>query len=74
MYVYVYIYSGIFCQRGEIIASSNVLEVGGSGGMLPPGNLVILRHLRLLLLASETTFTTKNDKILSIIMIVESFF
>ena len=31
----------IFCQQGEIVASGNILQLGGSGGMLPQENFEI---------------------------------
>ena len=40
------------------MASCNILKLGMSGGMLPPGKLL---HLRLLLVVSETTIK-KNYK------------
>ena len=47
----------IFCQRGEIIACSNILKLGWSGGMFPQENFGNLQPLKLLLVA---TFTAKR--------------
>ena len=60
-----------FCQQGEIIASSNMLTLRGSNGMLPQEKFWNLRHLRLFLVASawdHINFPNKND-----LMIVVNF-
>ena len=51
-----------FCRvgGGGIIVCSSVPNLGGSGGMLPHENFFNLWPLRLLLVASETTYTDDN--------------
>ena len=66
-----FIQDRIFRQQGEIVASSNMLKLRDLGHV-PPGKFWNLWHLRLFLVASETTFTNKKDRMLNIIMIAKS--
>ena len=49
-----------FCQRGEIVTCGNVLKLG-SLGHAPLG-----RHMRLFLVASDTTLMNKDNIIVVI--------